>query len=154
MRYFKFVFTLTKTPHTDPNRTPIGKKSPLKINIQRLAGSLSSRPICVRISDHRIKQPDGVAVLHQYFEQSREMLALLTAEFVEDPAEAIQAAVGNLERIAPGIPYLDKPKNPVAYAMSICTSVLSLYMVLYVNLTPTPFIQGAFPLIAGKHVLR
>ena len=50
-------------------------------------------PICVRISDHRIKQPDGVAVLHQYFEQSREMLALLAAEFVEDPAEAIQAAV-------------------------------------------------------------
>lgn len=72
--------------------------------------------------------PDGVAVLNGYFEQSREMLELLAAEFVDAPAGAVDAASGNLEKIAPGLPYLDKPQAPVAYAMFICASVLSLYM--------------------------
>ena len=75
-----------------------------------------------------------------------------SASFTEFPSTQVRTAFGGSAlKVSP---YLDKPKNPVAYAMSICTSVLSLYMVLYVNLTPTPFIQGAFPLIAGKHVLR
>ena len=72
--------------------------------------------------------PDGMAALHGFFEQSREMLELLAGDFVEDPAKALEAAFENLDQIAPGMPYLDKPRSPVAYAMFICASVLSLYM--------------------------
>ena len=72
--------------------------------------------------------PEGVAVLNGYFEQSRDMLELLAAEFVDAPAAAVDAASGNLGTIAPGMPYLDKPQSPVAYAMFICASVLGLYM--------------------------
>ncbi len=71
---------------------------------------------------------EGIAVLHGYFEQSREMLKLLAAEFVDTPEEALEAALSNLDEVARGMPYLDKPQNPVAYAMFICASVLSLYM--------------------------
>ena len=75
-----------------------------------------------------MKNSEGVAVLHSYFEQSRDMLKLLAAEFVENSDAALDAALSNLDEIVPGMPYLDKPQYPVADAMFICASVLSLYI--------------------------
>jgi len=75
-----------------------------------------------------MKNSEGVAVLLSYFEQSRDMLKLLAAEFVEDSDAALDAALSNLDEIVPGMPYLDKPMASVAYAMFICASVLSLYI--------------------------
>ena len=56
------------------------------------------------------------------------MLKLLAAEFVENSDAALDAALSNLDEIVPGMPYLDKPQYPVADAMFICASVLSLYI--------------------------
>ena len=43
---------------------------------------------------------EGVAVLYSYFEQSRDMLKLLAAEFVENSDAALDAALSNLDAVS------------------------------------------------------